>query len=202
MKKYFLISFLVVLFGVSQAAAFSVPTGTINPDAEPKITGPGSVPGSTASCKAYNAQASCLATCPAGSKIIGGCDGGQNCCLPSAADVAQAKDAKADAGTGSECAGKMEGGICFPTNTGLSDQPVVVLLGKVMFWLLGLVGVIAIIAFVIAGMQYLAAAGDPKLAEKGKTNMLNAIVGIIVALSGLVVLQAIDTLFTGTKAVF
>lgn len=97
-----------------------------------------------------------------------------------------------------DCAGTVQGGICFPTNTGLSDQPIMLLLGKLMFWLLAIVGIIAIIAFVIAGMQYLASAGDPKLAEKGKASMLNAIIGIVIALSGLVILQAINTWFTSS----
>jgi heme/copper-type cytochrome/quinol oxidase subunit 2 len=100
------------------------------------------------------------------------------------------------------CAGTIEKGICFPTNTGLSSAPVSDIIGSVMFWLLAIVGMIAIIAFVISGMQYLASVGDAKMAEKGKANMLNSIIGVIVALSGLVIIRALETLFTGQSSNF
>jgi Type IV secretion system pilin len=101
-----------------------------------------------------------------------------------------------------ECAGTIENGICFPTNTGLSDAPLKDVLASFMFWLLAIVGMIAIIAFVISGMQYLSAVGDAKMAEKGKANMLNSIIGVIVALSGLVIIRAIETLFSGQSTNF
>ena len=84
------------------------------------------------------------------------------------------------------------GGVCYPDNTGLSSQTVSDLLMNVMNWLLGIVGIIAIIAFVISGLQYFLAAGDEKMAETAKRNMTYSIIGIIVALSGLVVITAVD----------
>ncbi len=100
------------------------------------------------------------------------------------------------------CNGTVEAGVCIPTNTGLSSAPVVVVLRSFMFWLLGIVGMLAVIAFVISGIQYLASVGDSKMIETAKKNMLNSIIGVVVALSGLVILQAIDTLFTGTSKTF
>ncbi len=104
--------------------------------------------------------------------------------------------------SGTPCNGTIEAGVCFPTNTGLSSAPLGNILMTFMFWLLAIVGMLAIIAFVISGMQYLASVGDAKLAETGKRNMLNAIIGVIVALSGLVILQAIETLLTAQSNTF
>ncbi len=106
--------------------------------------------------------------------------------------------AAADCGPGMS----LSGGVCLPTETGLSDMSIRDLLQKFMYWLLLIVGMIAIIAFVIAGIQYLASAGDEKLAEKGKQNMLNAIIGIIVALSGLVVINAISSFLSTSTTAF
>ena len=71
-----------------------------------------------------------------------------------------------------------------------------------MFWLLSIFGFIAIIAFVVAGIQYLTSAGDPKMAEKGKSNMINSIIGIIIALSGLIIIKAVSALFTASNVAF
>ena len=73
----------------------------------------------------------------------------------------------------------------------LSDATVFDLVTNVMDWLLGLVGVLAVIGFVISGVLYLTAAGDAEQAEKAKTVMTYAIIGLAVALVGLIVVNAI-----------
>lgn len=88
---------------------------------------------------------------------------------------------------------ELKGGVCFPLDTGLSDESVVSVLGNFMDWLLAIFGLIAIVAFVISGIQYITAAGDERAAETAKANMKYSIIGIIVALSGYVIIQAIDT---------
>jgi Type IV secretion system pilin len=95
------------------------------------------------------------------------------------------------------CQGELKGGICFPTTStvGLSDKPVLLILSSLMFWLLSIVGIIAIIAFVISGLQYLTSVGDPKSADKAKANMVNSIIGVVVVLSGLIIIQALNSLF-------
>ena len=101
------------------------------------------------------------------------------------------------------CNGIPQSGVCFPTTTGLSNAHVDTLLMKLMNWLLGIFGFIAIIAFVISGLQYLLATGDEKMAETAKRNAQYSIVGIIVALSGWVIIQAIDqALSIGGKPLF
>lgn len=73
----------------------------------------------------------------------------------------------------------------------LSDATVFDLVANVMDWLLGLVGVLAVVGFVIAGVMYLTSAGDQEQAEKAKTVMTYAIIGLVVALVGLIVVNAV-----------
>ena len=94
------------------------------------------------------------------------------------------------------------GGVCVPSDTGLSSASVSTILSKFMGWLLGILGVIGIIAFVISGIQYLTSAGDEKMAETAKNNMKYSIIGIMVALSGFIIIKAISALLSGTSTTF
>ncbi len=67
-----------------------------------------------------------------------------------------------------------------------------------MNWLLIILGSLAIIAFIISGIQYLIAAWDEEMMETGKRNMKYSIMGVIVALSGLVIVKAVDAALFGT----
>ena len=93
-------------------------------------------------------------------------------------------------------------GICIPTQTGLSQASVSYILETFMKWLLGIFGFLAIIAFVISGVQYLSAAGDESQAETAKRNMQYSIIGVAVALSGFIILTAIDALLQGSSTTF
>lgn len=97
------------------------------------------------------------------------------------------------------CDGVMRSGICFPTGTGLSSAPVGFLLMRLMSWLLALFGMIAIIAFVISGMQYLISAGNEDMIETAKRNMQYSIIGVLVGLSGWVIIRAIDQALGGAS---
>lgn len=88
-------------------------------------------------------------------------------------------------------------GVCIPTTSGLSQASVEYVLETFMKWLLAIFGFIAIIAFVISGVQYLTAAGDEGQAETAKRNMQYSIIGIAVALSGYIILTAINALLNG-----
>jgi len=76
-------------------------------------------------------------------------------------------------------------------DSGLTNATVFDLITNVMDWLLGLVGVLAVLGFVISGVLYLTAAGDAEQAEKAKTVMTYAIIGLAVALVGLIVVNAV-----------
>lgn len=86
-------------------------------------------------------------------------------------------------------------GVCIPSGTGLSQASIGYLLETFMKWLLGLVAIIGVLAFVISGIQYLTAVGDEGQAETAKRNIKYAIIGVVIALSGLMIITAIDQLF-------
>lgn len=94
------------------------------------------------------------------------------------------------------------GGVCVPTTagTGLSSLPVMSVLSTILLWLLGILSVIGILAFVISGVQYLTAVGDEDQISTAKRNMKYAIIGLIVALSGLIIVTAIDRIFAGNAS--
>lgn len=93
-------------------------------------------------------------------------------------------------------------GVCVPTDTGLSSATVTQVLLTFMNWLLGLLGLFGIIAFVISGIQYLVSAGDDDTISTAKRNMKYSIIGVMVALSGFIIIQAVDTLLTATSSNF
>jgi len=91
-------------------------------------------------------------------------------------------------------------GLYIPpgSSIGLSDMKVTRLIENLMYWLLYIVGFVAIIAFVIAGLQYLLAGADSKMAEKAKESMTYAMIGVLVALSALIVIKAIQAVLSGS----
>ncbi len=93
-------------------------------------------------------------------------------------------------------------GVCVPTDTGLSSATVTQVLLTFMNWLLGLLGLFGIIAFVISGIQYLVSAGDDDTISIAKRNMKYSIIGVMVALSGFIIIKAVDTLLKGTSSNF
>lgn len=94
------------------------------------------------------------------------------------------------------------GGVCFPSNTGLSSTPVATIIMNVMNWLLAILGFVAVLGFVISGMQYLLSAGDEGMVETAKRNMKYSIIGVVVALSGRVLIMAINNLLSGGTTQF
>ncbi len=94
------------------------------------------------------------------------------------------------------------GGVCFPTNTGLSSASVSSILGNVFSWLMGLFTLFAVGAFVISGIQYLTSAGNEEQAETAKRNATYAVLGILVGLSGFVIVKAIATALSGSATIF
>lgn len=73
----------------------------------------------------------------------------------------------------------------------LPDGSIWGIIQNITFWLLAVLGFFGIIGFVIAGIFYLIAAGDEDQAKKGKNGLKWSITGIIVALLGFVILQAV-----------
>lgn len=85
------------------------------------------------------------------------------------------------------------GGVCFPVNSGLPDPQggILQILNNFFAWLLLIFGLLSLGAFMVSGIQYLIASGDEDLAKTAKRNMKFSLVGIIVGLSGYVIMQAV-----------
>jgi hypothetical protein len=64
-------------------------------------------------------------------------------------------------------------------------------------WLLWAIGLVGIIGFAIAGILYLTAAGDDDRISKAKNAMLYSIIGVLVALAGVVALTFARNLLGG-----
>lgn len=167
-----------------------------------------SIDGSTGTCQT---RANCVGGALGNANI---CTDGLGCCVGGTAGTGAGTGSGGSFGTGTGsgsgssaggsagtvlCDGVMRSGICFPTGTGLSSAPVGFLLMRLMSWLLALFGMIAIIAFVISGMQYLISAGNEEMIETAKRNMQYSMIGVLVGLSGWVIIRAIDQALGGTS---
>lgn len=91
------------------------------------------------------------------------------------------------------CATPWECGLANAGSAGLPDGSIYNIISATLSWLLAILGFIAIIAFVISGILYLTSAGNEGQAEQAKNAMKYAIIGVVVALIGYVVVQAVDT---------
>ncbi|MFZ2976163.1 MAG: hypothetical protein WA055_06075 [Candidatus Moraniibacteriota bacterium] len=79
--------------------------------------------------------------------------------------------------------------LSTPTGTGLPTSSLMDIISNIMYWLLAVVGIVGVIGFAIAGILYLTAAGDEGRIGTAKNAMLYSIIGVIVALAGLVALN-------------
>ena len=86
-----------------------------------------------------------------------------------------------------------------PSNTNLPSSSLFQIIQNVMLWLLGILGFVAVIGFVISGILYLVAAGDETAQERAKRAMIYSITGVIVGLVGLVILYAAQRLLAGQQ---
>lgn len=73
---------------------------------------------------------------------------------------------------------------------GLPDGSILGIIENILTWLLGVISMVSVIGFIIAGIMYLTAAGDDGQIEKAKNAMKYSIIGTIVGISGIVVTQA------------
>ena len=102
--------------------------------------------------------------------------------------------------TNPKCTNGGEGPLCTPstTTTGLPTGSVDGFVGtlvQILQWLLVAFGVIALIAFVIAGYKYVFSGGDEGAAEEAKEMLKYTIIGIVVALSGYIIITLVQEIF-------
>lgn len=89
------------------------------------------------------------------------------------------------------------------TNAGASDlpsRPIYDLIENIMLYLLAIIGFLSIIGFVIAGIMFLTAAGSEDQIKRAKSALKYSIIGIIVALVGYVVFNAVGNFLGGSTS--
>lgn len=65
---------------------------------------------------------------------------------------------------------------------------------NVLSWVLILAGAIAVIYLVYAGILYITAGGDAEKATKGRTGVINAVIGIVIILLAILIVRWVDTI--------
>lgn len=101
-------------------------------------------------------------------------------------------------GSGGSGGGFGSGGLSN-NSYGLPGGSIFGIVENILYWLLGILSVVSVIGFIIAGIMYLTAAGDETQAGKAKKAMLYSIIGVIVGLSGFVVFQAARYMLSGSS---
>jgi hypothetical protein len=76
------------------------------------------------------------------------------------------------------------------------------IISNALFWLLTIFGFLAIIGFVVSGVMYIISSGNEDTMKKAKNAMIYSIIGVLVALSGLVIVYAVNTFLGGTDSEF
>ncbi len=77
---------------------------------------------------------------------------------------------------------------------GVSKKTPTDIIKNVINYALAIIGFLGVLGFIISGIMYLVSAGDEGAAEKAKGYMVNSIIGVVVALLGFVIMNAVSTL--------
>lgn len=91
-------------------------------------------------------------------------------------------------------------GVVIPDTGQGNPQTITQIVTNFMRWILGIFGMLAVIAFVIAGILYITSAGNQEQAQKAKRAMVYSIVGVVVGLMGVVVIKAVEGFISGRFA--
>lgn len=105
-------------------------------------------------------------------------------------------------GAGNVWGGGSYGGWSLSNPYGLPSGSLLGIASNLLFWLLAIFAIFGVIGFVLSGIWYLLSSGEESMAEKGKEGMKWSIVGIIVGLSGFIIMQAVSALLGGGSKTF
>jgi len=78
-----------------------------------------------------------------------------------------------------------------PNNDGSSLGDVV---AQILTWVFWFAGVLAVIYLVYGGILYITAGGDAEKATKGRTALINAIIGIVIIALAIMIVQWVNSL--------
>lgn len=76
------------------------------------------------------------------------------------------------------------------------------IVSNILSWILAIFTIVGLIGFVISGLMYLTSAGDDTKMGQAKKAMTYSVIGVIVGLSGFVVIQAVTLMLGGTSYEF
>lgn len=155
---------------------------------------------------ANNCSGTCRSDCTAAGEILSSnlseyCGtSGYECCVTSNSSSSSSSNSSTSAssswGNIFSSSSSSASGIMWNSSNlnrfGLPSGRISGIIGSVFSWLMYIFGFLGIIAFVIAGIFYLTAAGDAEQEKKAKLVMKMGIIGIVVGLIGLVVIQAVN----------
>ena len=89
--------------------------------------------------------------------------------------------------------------LAFPTITPLPSGSLLGTINTVVTWFLTIAGAIAVIYLIYGGILYITAGGDAEKATKGRTALINAVIGIIIIALAIVIVQwVVSVINTGT----
>jgi hypothetical protein len=94
------------------------------------------------------------------------------------------------------------GGWSMTNAYGLPSGSIMGIISNFLFWLLAIFAMAGIIGFVISGIIYLVSTGETTMIDRAKSAMKYSLVGILVGLSGFVIMQAVMTLLNGANNTF
>lgn len=182
---------MALLFFLIQTA--SAQSGCTNPDAsnyDPNVVS------DDGSCTYGTETGSTGATCSGNSDCWSYCCSGGYCADDSACESGSFTTSSGSSGTttGSSTTSSSSSGVYIPgSETGLPapEGGIPQILSNFLTWLLGIIGIIALISFVISGMQYILSSGNQDMMETAKRNMIYSIIGVVVVLASFVIIQAI-----------
>lgn len=96
-------------------------------------------------------------------------------------------------------------GIEIPSDTGLPDPSggILAIVKNFLNWLLTIFLILAVIAFVITGIQYLLAMGNARsnTLESAKKNFNYSLLAVIIVGAGLIILKAIDNFLRASSTI-
>ena len=93
--------------------------------------------------------------------------------------------------------GQTTGGWVLANTYGLPEGTLTEIASNILSWILEIFAILGIVGFVISGIIYLVSTGDETAISRAKQAMLYSILGVIVGLSGYLIMQAVDTMLMG-----
>lgn len=84
-------------------------------------------------------------------------------------------------------------GVPLKDPLNLGTNPIPIMINRLVTFSVGLVGILALLAFIYGGLLYMTFGYDPKNVEKGKTIMKSAVIGLFITFSSYFVVSFVTT---------